>query len=336
MADVQKYGDLKPREAGYAWKELLKRAIPGMVTDMVMTSKPLPKKNTGTVIFRRINRLEPATAPLAEGVTPAPSKPTYTDVTITVQQFGDLIQYTDVMEELHPDNVVKEYEDILSEQIAETKEVLNISYLKSGTTVYYANGAARTDVNTFTTVGQLKKIVRYLRGQKAQPITKILKATTSYATQPVPASYVAFCDTDCVADLESLPGWKPVENYANSDGRLSDYEVGSVSNIRFIATSLFDAWPDAGGAGALMIGTTNPAANVDVYPIIIMGAEAACTVPLRGSNSGYPIVVSTAPSKSDGLGQRGSVGWKMWHGGGILYDPYMARLEVACTETPTS
>lgn len=335
MADYQKYGDLKPREAGYSWKELLKRAIPGMVTDMVMASKPLPKKNTGTVIFRRINRLEPATAPLAEGVTPAPSKPTYTDVPITVQQFGDLIEYTDVMEELHPDNVVQEYQDILSEQIAETKEVLNISYLKSGTTVYFANGSARTDVNTFTTVGQLKKIVRYLRGQKAQPITKILKATTSYATQPVPASFVAFCDTDCVADFESLAGWKPVENYANSDGRLSDYEVGAIANIRVIATSLFDAWPDAGGIGATMIATTNPAAAVDVYPVIIMGADAACTVPLRGSNSGFPTVVSTAPSKSDGLGQRGLVGWKAWMGGGILNDSYMARLELACTETPT-
>lgn len=338
MSDIQKFGDLKPREAGYAWKELLKRAIPGMVTEMVMQTKPLPKKNTGTVIFRRYNRLEPATAPLAEGVTPGGSKPTYTDVTVTLQQFGDYIQYSDVMEDLHPDNVIQEYSNILSEQMAETKEVLNISVLKSGTTIYYANGAQRTDVNTFTTVGQLKKIVRFLRTQKAKPITKILKSTPNYASLPVQASYVAFCDTDCVADLEALPGFKTVEQYGNPDARLSDYEVGAVANIRFIATSLFDAWPDAGAADATatMIGTTLNTSAVDVYPIIIMGEDAACTVPLRGANSGYPIVNSTKPDKSDPLGQRGSVGWKMWHAGGILQDLYMARLEVSCTLNPVS
>ena len=336
MADVNKYGDLKPREAGLAWRELLKRAIPAMVTEQFGQTKQMPTKNTGTVIFRRYNRLAVATTPLAEGVTPGASKPTYTDVTMNVQQYGDFVPYTDVMEDLHPDNVIGEYKDILAEQMAETKEVLNIAYLKGGSTVYYANGASRTAVNTFTSVGQLKKIIRYLRDQKAKPITKILKATTNYATQPIPASYVALCDTDLVADLQSLQGWKNVEEYANSDGRLNDYEIGQVANIRFVATSLFDAWADVGAAGALMIATTLATSATDVYPIIILGEDAWCTLALRGANSGYPIVLSTAPAKGDELGQRGSVGWKMWHGGGILYDAYMARLEVCATLNPTS
>jgi N4-gp56 family major capsid protein len=66
-----------------------------------------------------------------------------------------------------------------------------------------------------------------------------------------------------------------------------------------------------------------------------MGQDAACTVPLRGNTSGYPIVTGTKPDKSDPLGQRGSVGWKFWWGGGILYDPYFARLECAATLNPT-
>jgi len=333
MSDIEKYGDIKPREAGYCWKELLKRAIPGMVTELVLQVKPMPAKNTGTIIFRRYNRINPALTPLAEGVTPSGEKPTYTDVVIQLQQFGDLIFYTDVIEDLHPDNVVQEYGNILSEQMAETKELLNIASISAGTTVYYANGSARSAVNTFTTVGQLKKIVRYLRIQKAKPITMVLKSTPNFASQPIQSSFVAYCSTDCVADLEALPGFKTVEQYGNPDQRLSDYEVGAVANIRFIATSLFYAWADAGGAAGSMITTSGTSA--DVYPILILGQDAACTVPLRGATSGYPIVTSTKPDKSDPLGQRGSVGWKIWHGGGILYDPYLARLEVACTLNPT-
>jgi len=339
MADVQKYGDLTPRTAGFAWKELLKRAVPMMITERFAQSKPLAKNQTKVVIFRRYNRLAVATTPLAEGVTPAGSKPTYTDIQAIIQQYGDFISFSDQLQDFHEDDVVGEYGDILSEQMAETKEVLNLAVLKSGTTVYYGGtGTTRATVNGFTTIGQLKKIIRYLRDQKANPLTKILKATPNYATQPIPASYVALCDTDLVADLQAVPGWKDVEIYADSSQRLHEYEVGSVANIRFIASPLVDAWPDAGAADATAtyIATTNAAAATDVYPIIILGADAWATIPLRGENSGYPMTVSTKPSKSDALGQRGSVGWKMYHAGIILNDSFMARLEVNATLNPTS
>ena len=337
MADVQKYGDLTPRSAGKVWKQLEKRSIPMMVSEKFAQSRPLGKNETEIIIFRRYNSLAAATTPLAEGVTPAGSKPTYTDFSVRIDQYGDFIPFSDKVKDLHEDNIVSEYGDILAEQMALTKETLNFAVLKAGTTVYYAGSVAgRTTVVDFTTVGQLKKIIRYLRGQNCKPITKILKATPDYATQPVPASYVAFCDTDLVADLEALPGWKSVETYANSDARLHEYEVGSVANIRFIATPVLDAWPDAGGAAATKIATTSAAAACDVYPIIIMGQDAWATIPLRGDNTGFPIMVSTKPDKSDPLGQRGSVGWKMYHAGVILNDSYMARLECAATADPVA
>jgi N4-gp56 family major capsid protein len=334
MADVNKYGDQTPREAGFSYGQLLERAVPGVVTELGLATKPMPKKQTNTIIFRRINSLSAATVPLGEGVTPAGSKPTYTDVTMVMQQFGDFVAFTDQMEDFHPDNVISEFGDILAEQMRKTRELLNIAFMKAGTSVYYANGTGRTDVNTFTTVGQLKKVVRYLRKQNAKYITKIIKATPMYATGAVAPSYIAFGDTDLAADLEALPGYRKVEDYADSSRAISDYEHGTVAGIRFILTSEFTAWADAGGLENSMITTTG--ANADVYPIIIMGENAACTVALRGEESGHTTFVSTKPAKGDDLGQRGSTGWKFYHTGGILNDSWMARVEVAATLNPVA
>lgn len=344
--DVNKYGDYTPRQSGYAYKELLTRSLPMMVTGITAQSKPLPKNQTGVVIFRRYNSLSAATTPLSEGVTPAGSTPTSTDVTVAIQQYGAYIPFSDKMVDLHPDNIITEFGDILSEQMALTRETLNFSVLKAGTTAYYAPTSAittRGTVVSFTTVGQLKKIVRYLRNQKARPFSNILKATPNYATNPIAASFIAYCPEDAVADLQGLAGWKDVETYADSDKRIHDYERGAVANIRFLATPVLTAWADSGAADATStyIATTNAAAAVDVYPIIILGKDAWAEVPLQGTkssgvNSGSTTLIMPKPSASDPLGQRGYVGWKFYQAGVILDDTRMARVEVACTLNPTS
>ena len=50
--------------------------------------------------FRRYENLVRSIAPLAEGVTPTGQKLSYTDVIATLEQFGDLVSTTDVVEEV--------------------------------------------------------------------------------------------------------------------------------------------------------------------------------------------------------------------------------------------
>lgn len=336
MADpIAMYGDFTPREAGKAWKQLEKRAVPMMVTERFAQTRPMQKNQTKVMIFRRVEKIDPATTPLMEGVSPEGSKPTYTDIQAVIQQYGDFIPFTDQLEDFNTDNIISEFGDVLSEQIQETIEVLNIAVLKSGTTVYYAgNVANRGLVADFTTVGQFKKVERFLRDQKAKLYTKILAGSPRYGTTPVPASFVALCDTDLKADFEALPGWKSVETYAEPAQRLHEYEIGSVGSVRVIASPMFDAWPDAGAAAATKIGTTNPAAACDVYPILVLGMDAWATIPMRNGSTGHPVMVSTKPSKSDPIGQRGSIGWKIYHCAVILNDNFMARIEVAAVLNP--
>ena len=55
MATV--YGDISPRTAAYAEKELLKRGLPFLVLEKFGQAKPLPENSTKVMKFRRYNAL---------------------------------------------------------------------------------------------------------------------------------------------------------------------------------------------------------------------------------------------------------------------------------------
>ncbi len=142
------YGDITPAVAASAAVEMLKRGQPNLIIQQFAQSKPLGKNDTTTQKFRRYERLSAATTALTEGVTPSGSSPTKTDYTATLVQYGDFLELTDVIEDLHTDPVLMEYSAMIGEQAALTVEMIAFGILKAGTTLYRANGSARTDINT--------------------------------------------------------------------------------------------------------------------------------------------------------------------------------------------
>lgn len=334
MGEFVRYGDISPRTQFTAWGQLLKRTVPGIVTERTAQTKTMEPNKGKSVKFRRYLKLAPATTPLQEGVTPAGNTVSYVDVDTTVEQFGDWVGITDVIEDTHEDPVLSEFRGILSDQMQLTRETLNFNILKGGTNVFFTNGASRAEVNTVLDKGDLKRITRSLRGSDARYFTEILSGSPKIGTTPIGAAFFAFAHTDLQADIENISGYVDVSKYPNPQEAIP-YEVGAASNIRFILTTVFDAWADAGAAGATMIATTNASAHVDVYPVIVVAPDAWGVVPLRGKNSGSIAVVNPKPASGDPLGQRGSLGWKNWHAGLILNDSLMARLETSATLSPT-
>jgi len=331
--DYTTYGDISARTNFAAWGKLLKRTHPGIITERWAQTKPMPKGKGRTMIFRRYAALAVATAPLAEGVTPDASRPTYTDVECTLEQYGDWIGITDVIRDTHEDPVLSEFRSLQARQMVETRETLNIDVLKGGTNVFYANGAARGSVNTFPARGKFRKIIRDLKAYNADFYMEVLAGSAFYDTSPIGPSFVGLGHTDLEADLKNVNGFTQVKNYSDPSQAMP-YEVGAVSNIRFFLTTLFTPWADSGAAGSTMIATTDASSAVDVYYFLILSPDAWCTVPLRGVNSGQIAVVNPKPTKDDPLGQRGTLGWKFWHSAAILNDDLMARLECAGTEDP--
>ena len=147
--NVTTYGDISPRTAGKAKVKLLERGQHHMVTERFGYFDPQQKNKTKTAKWRRYHSFPRASAPLAEGIPPKGRKLTFTDITATLEQFGDYAKISDVVKDTHEDPVFNEAQTICAEQMAETVEEIRINHLKSGTNVFYANGeTARASVNS--------------------------------------------------------------------------------------------------------------------------------------------------------------------------------------------
>lgn len=327
---MTEYGDISPRVGVYAEAKMLTHAQPILVLEKFASVRPMPGNKGQTIKFRRPVPLLPATTPLVEGVTPASQAFSYEDVTATLSQIGAWSETTDVVADTHEDPVLNDMMTMSGEQAAETRETLNWGVIKGGTNVLYANGTARNQVNTPISLNKVRAVTRALNRQRARKITKIQDGSVKIGTKPVEAAYVAFCHTDCEADIRAIPGFKSVAEYGTRQP-LCEHELGSVESIRFIVSPVLTSWVNAGGAKGTMLSTGGTSA--DVYPIIVIGQEAFGTVPLKGKGSVVPMVLNpNTPRGGDPMGQRGSVAWKSWFCTVILSQVWMARLEVAVTE----
>lgn len=328
-SNITTYGDISPRTAQYAAKRLLKRAIPYLVLEKFGQSRPIPKKHSDTVKFRRYERFPITPTPLTEGVTPSARKLTTTDIPAQLHQYGDRIEITDVILDTHEDPVMQEGMDILGEQAAQMLEVVRFYAVRGGTNVWYAGGVANRDaVNSAIDLPFQRNIMRQLKRQDARKITRVLRSTPSFNTENVAPAFIAMCHPDVENDLRDMPGWTSPENY----GSLSPYEneIGKCEDIRYLTSTIFEPWEDAGGAGDTLLSTGG--SKADVYPILYVAADSYGIVPLKGKGAVTPMVVNPKPSDSDPLAQRGHIGWKSWQTAVILNDAWMIRGEVAVTK----
>ena len=321
------YGDISPRTAAYAEKELLKRGIPYLVLEKFGQAKALPEASTKVIKFRRYNALPNTPTTLTEGVTPGGQTLAVTDVTATLAQYGDKVTITDVILDTHEDPTLNESVALLGEQAAQMIEKMRFGVLKAGTNVLYANGAARNAVNTAISITLQRRAVRALKRQNARFITSIVRSTPAYGTESVAPGYVALIHPDLESDVRVLTGFVPAEKY----GSMTPWEneLGKVEDVRYVSSTIFEPFADAGGAKGTMLSTTGTSA--DVYPVLFVARDAYGIIALKGMFALTPMVVNPKPSDSDPLAQRGHVSWKAMQTAVILNDAWMVRGEVAAT-----
>jgi N4-gp56 family major capsid protein len=326
-----RYSDagVSPRTNVFAERQMLKHAMPVMVLEKLGLARQMPKNKTETISFRRPRTFTAATTPLLEGVTPTSTAFSYDTVQVALNQYGMVVEVTDKIEDLAEDPVLNDASTQAGENIGRTMEALNYGIVRAGTNVVYANGAARGDVNTPISLAKQRAVIRALKAQKAMKITQILASSTSYATKAVEAAYVAVAHTDLESDIRNMPGFLPVAQYGQRS-IVSDHEIGSVEDVRYILSPDLEPFADAGGAKGAMLSTTGT--DADVYPVLYFGKEAFGIVALRGMGAVSPTIIPVgSKTKDDPLGQRGYVGWKTWHAALILNQAWMARLEASST-----
>lgn len=341
---IVSYGDISPAIAAYSVVRMLKRAMPYMHLEKFGQTYPMPKNNTRTAKFRRYFlvgatgsagsgagafNIPLATTPLVEGVTPQGSRLANADYEVTMQQYGDFVTITDVVMDTHTDPILNQATEILGEQAAVTLETLRFNVLRAGTNVFFANNVAgRSSVATAITIADQRRVTTGLNRQNAKKISSVVASTPDFNTKSVEAAYMAVCHPDLESDIRGMTGFKPVADYGTHTTPFEG-ELGSVEQVRYLASTVIAPWTGAGAAVSAAFRRTG--GNADVYPILVFARDAFGIVPLKGMSAMTPMVVNPKPAPGDPLAQRGTVGWKLWHAVVILQDAFMARLEVACT-----
>lgn len=348
MANAVSYGDISPRTAAFVVKQLLDRAAPVLMIEKFGQSQPISQNNTKSAKWRRYflsgstgsagagagNFYIPlALTPLVEGVTPAGNKLVNQDYTVTLAQYGDYVTITDVVQDTHEDQVLSEAVDILGEQAAYTLETIRFNVIKAGTNVFRLGAAgvtvgARNLVNGPMTLGVQRSITTALNRQNARRFTKVVASNANYRTEPIEAAYIGLCHPDLETDIRSMDGFIHTKQY----GTVTPWEneIGSVEGVRYLSSTIFTPFADAGAAGVTTYRSTS-GSNWDVYPIIYLARDAFGIVPLKGKDSITPMVVNPKPAPGDPLGQRGTVGWKAYQAAVILQDAFLIRAEVCAT-----
>lgn len=327
--NVTVYGDISQRTAAWASREYLRHAEPVIVLQKLGQTKPLPTNTADTAKFRRAVPFAVSTVPLQEGVTPNAQSISYVDVTVQVRQYGKVTVISDWVQDTAEDPVLQHATELMGENAGATAEQIVYNAVKGGTNVVYANGAARTDVNTVISLNKQRAVTRALAAQKARMISKVLAGSPDYDTHPVEPAFVAVAHTDMESDIRNLAGFISTAKYGTKS-MISDREIGSVENVRYILSPDLAPIADAGGAaGGTKLSTTGTSA--DIYPVLFFGTDAFGVVPLKGKNSLTPVVVNAKPSDSDPLAQRSKVGYKFAMAATILNEAWMCRLECAAT-----
>lgn len=344
MPQVTSFGDISPRTAAYAVAGFLKRGMPYMVIEKFGQTYPLPQNNSLTAKFRRYFlsgstgaagsgsaasawSIPVSITPLVEGVTPAGRKLLNQDYTVTLSQYGDYMTITDVVMDTHEDPVLQQATEVLGESAALTIETIRFNVLKAGTNVFYANGGARNAVNTTITLAMQRQVTTALLRQNAKRITSVVKSTPDYRTEPVEAAFIGLHHPDLDSDIRNMTGYINPKQYGTTT--MFENETGAVEMVRYLNSTVFAPFADAGGLKGAMRSTTG--VNADVYPVLYLARDAFGIVPLKGKDALTPMVVNPKPAPGDPLAQRGTIGWKAYTACVILNDAWMARLEVAAT-----
>lgn len=209
---------------------LIDNAEPELVHDRWAQKRDIPKGKGKEIEFRKYDPLPKALVPLTEGVTPKGKKLNVTAFKATVEQYGDFIEYSDILELTTIDNNLVEATKLLGSQAGRTLDTITREVLNGGTNVQYGEGAVsgrhllvggETSGNMYFTVRAVRKAARFLKTMNAPRKD---------------GSYWAIIHPDCSFDIQDDPDWKRPHEYKDT-ANIYDDEIGKIAGVRFVETT---------------------------------------------------------------------------------------------------
>ncbi|GAG77880.1 unnamed protein product, partial [marine sediment metagenome] len=154
--------------------KMLQHAEPIMVLGSFGDQKVQPLRKTDTVVFRRLRpfnstvesnpadgysetpSITPANFITAEGTTPTANTISFTDVSVTLEQYAILFQFSSKTELMYEDDIPANMALQTGETLGEVAEITCYGQVKAGSSVIYSNGTTRVGVNTALSLNKLR------------------------------------------------------------------------------------------------------------------------------------------------------------------------------------
>ena len=228
------YGTLSAEMKTFYDKTLLTLAGANLVHDQFGQRRPIPKNGGKTIEFRKFSKLPKALQPITEGVTPAGNKLNVTAVYATVDQYGDYIEQTDVLEMTSIDNTIVEATKELAAQAGLTLDTVVRNELVGGTNVMYCPSVSGSTETPITSRADITSACK-LRVKDVFMAAAKLKAVNA---PKINGSYVAIIHPYVAYDLMQEAGdeWIGIQKYANTDNILRG-EIGTLGGVRFVEST---------------------------------------------------------------------------------------------------
>lgn len=341
---TQKYGTVASRNLIRAEMKMLKHAEPIQVLTTFGDQKEQPLNKTDTVVFRRLKpfnatatevpNITAANFITAEGVTPTANTISYTDVTATLNQYAVLFKFSSKAELLYEDDIPNDMAKLTGETMGEVGELVCYGQVKAGTSVIYANGTTRAGINSAISLNDFRLAARTMESNRAKQVTTAIKSGPDFGVSSVEPGYIVFIHTDLLADIRDIPGFTKRVDYGSAIKPVHAREVGAIEEFRIVTSPLFAPFLAAGATLGSTGMVSAGAANVDVYPSIVMAESAWGQIALKGKgHSGVSptIIPASVKNHANPSGMFGFVGADFWLASVRLNENWMTRIESGAT-----
>ena len=305
--------DLSPEMKTLYDMTLIDEASANLVHDQFGQKRPIPANGGKTIEFRKFSSLPKATTPITEGVTPDGKSLTVTAITATVNQYGDFITQSDVLELTSLDNTILEATKLLGKQAGLTLDTIVRDKLAEGTNVIYCPNIGDDGKETMNVGRSLMNSTANLR------VKDIQKAVATLRGQNAPTingKYVGIIHPYIAYDLMRDPEWIDAHKYANPTN-LYEGEIGEIAGVRFVQTTEAKVFMDS---------------MKNIYSTLILGEGAYGVTEISGGGLQTIVKQKGSAGTADPLDQRSSVGWKAIKTAEILVNAYMVRIESTSSE----
>lgn len=311
---------LTPEMKTYYNMELLDDAQPNLVHEQFGQKRPIPKGKGKTIEWRKFSSLGKALTPLTEGVTPAGNSLNVSSITATVDQYGDFIVQSDILELTAIDNTVLEATKILGNQAGMTLDTVVRNELVGGTNVIYAPKVADGTETAVTSRASLDVTAKFTPDLVRQAV-RLLKRMNA---PTINGEYVCIIHPDVSYDLMSNEEWQDIHKYASPEN-IYNGEIGKIGGVRFVESSEAKIWKGDGCPDGLA-----------VYGCIFLGADAYGVTELTGGGLEHIVKQKGSAGSADPLDQRSSIGWKATRVAKRLAEERIVRVECCSSYSATA